>query len=126
VDDNEQLRRAIYRIVATLARRFYAEEVPVLTAPGGEKAIELVGDHDKIHGSDVKYMLITDGDMPGMRGPELVEALDEKLEGRLLVRVIASGNPDYESDANRLRAFFLRKPFGIQEFEPFIRLLFTN
>jgi len=124
VDDDHILRKAVVRWVRRSMKQLDIE-IPLLIAESGEHALELVSEHDRGLGSAVEYMLVTDGNMPGITGPELIEELEVLLEARLLVKVIASGNPDFQGDADRLGAFFIKKPDDMAAIDQHIKLFFS-
>ena len=102
VDDEESVRSIVVKI---LRRAKYN----VLEAEDGEAALRISDSHpDKID------LLISDMYMPGLRGPEVAQALAPKRPG---LRVLfMSGYADQDSRSGvPLGANFLNKPFSGKE-----------
>ncbi len=102
VDDEESVRAIVVKI---LRRAKYN----VLEAESGEAALRISDSHpDKID------LLISDMYMPGLRGPEVAQALTPKRPG---LRVLfMSGYADQDSRSGvPLGANFLNKPFSSKE-----------
>jgi len=102
VDDEESVRSIVVKI---LRRANYN----VLEAESGEAALRISDSHpDRID------LLISDMYMPGLRGPEVAQALAPKRPG---LRVLfMSGYADQDSRSGvPLGANFLNKPFSGKE-----------
>jgi two-component system cell cycle sensor histidine kinase/response regulator CckA len=102
VDDEQSVRAIVLKI---LRRANYN----VLEAENGEAALKISDSHpDKID------LLLSDMYMPGLRGPEVAEALAPKRPG---IRVLfMSGYADQDSRSGvPLGANFLNKPFSGKE-----------
>ena len=101
--DDEQSVRAI--VVKILRRAKYN----VIEAENGEAALKVADAHD----GDID-VIVTDMYMPGMRGPELVQALAPRRPG--LRALFMSGYADQDArTAVPPGANFLHKPFSGQE-----------
>jgi two-component system cell cycle sensor histidine kinase/response regulator CckA len=102
VDDEQSVRAIVLKI---LRRANYN----VLEAENGEAALKISDSHpEKID------LLLSDMYMPGLRGPEVAEALAPKRPG---IRVLfMSGYADQDSRSGvPLGANFLNKPFSGKE-----------
>jgi two-component system, cell cycle sensor histidine kinase and response regulator CckA len=102
VDDEQSVRSIVLRI---LKRAKYN----VIEADSGDAALRAAADHQgPIH------IIVTDMYMPGMRGPEVVEALSKLRPG--LKALFMSGYADQDSrTAVPEGANFLHKPFSGQD-----------
>jgi two-component system cell cycle sensor histidine kinase/response regulator CckA len=78
----------------------------VLEAPDGPAALELAGQtREDIH------LLLSDVDMPGMRGPELAKALQEqRTETR--VALMSGGGDAFDIPAMNYGWAYIEKPFA--------------
>ncbi|HEV3141545.1 MAG TPA: sigma 54-interacting transcriptional regulator, partial [Vicinamibacterales bacterium] len=111
VDDEEKLRK-------TLGRALRADGHDVVDAPGGRRALTLLGERP----FDV---LLADNMMPGMTGLELIrEYVESRVRGSSgvsddpahVILMTAHATVDSAIDAMKLGAFdYLRKPFEIDE-----------
>src|ERR1700693_6146522 len=101
--DDEQSVRAI--VVKILRRAKYN----VIEAENGEAALKIA----KAHPGKIEVVL-TDMYMPGLRGPEVVQAIAPRRRGRRAL--FMSGYADQDSrTAVPIGANFLNKPFSGQE-----------
>jgi two-component system, cell cycle sensor histidine kinase and response regulator CckA len=102
IDDEESVRSIVLKI---LRRAKYN----VIEAENGDAALKAAADHDgKID------IVITDMYMPGMRGPEVVDALSKVRPG--LRALFMSGYADQDArTAVPEGANFLPKPFSGQD-----------
>ena len=102
VDDEQSVRSIVMKI---LQRAKYK----VLEAENGEAAIRISDSHpDKID------LLISDMYMPGLRGPEVAQALAPKRPGLRIL--FMSGYADHDSRSGvPSGANFLNKPFSGKE-----------
>jgi len=120
VDDQELLLRAYERTIKVIFRNLDRPLVPTILASGYHEAVEHVAKHDEKREGNVGYMLLTDGDMLEVQGPEIIEKFDEQFGNRLLLRVLVTSEPDYKEHAKRLSAIFVEKPFDEQDLSPLI------
>jgi two-component system, cell cycle sensor histidine kinase and response regulator CckA len=99
IDDEQSVRSIVLKI---LKRAKYN----VIEAESGDAALKAAGEHQgPIH------VVVTDMYMPGMRGPEVVEALSKLRPG--LRALFMSGYTDQDSrTAVPEGANFLHKPFS--------------
>jgi len=105
VDDSDTSRR----YVALLLKLYRFD---VMTAIDGPEAIDIV-----LANPDIK-MLITDYNMPGMNGVELIQALRNKHEKTDLVIIGLSGEGQLSAKFIKNGASdFLSKPFNREEFQ---------
>lgn len=125
VDDDPHVRKAYRREFERILEDIGHESVPLLIADSGAQALELVMQADKESGAQIEYFLMTDGDMIGMAGPDVIRGLDELLQGRLLIRIICSADPRYKEEAEKLSAFFVQKPYRTEEFISLLNIYFS-
>ncbi|HEX2693812.1 MAG TPA: response regulator [Gemmatimonadaceae bacterium] len=102
IDDEQSVRSIVLKI---LRRAKYN----VIEAENGDAALKAAADHDgKID------IVVTDMYMPGMRGPEVVDALSKQRPG--LRALFMSGYADQDArTAVPEGANFLHKPFSGQD-----------
>jgi two-component system, cell cycle sensor histidine kinase and response regulator CckA len=102
IDDEQSVRSIVFKI---LRRAKYN----VIEAENGDAALKAAADHDgKID------IVVTDMYMPGMRGPEVVDALSKIRPG--LRALFMSGYADQDArTAVPEGANFLHKPFSGQD-----------
>ena len=106
VDDETVLRRNIVRVVERLLKKESCDDkIEVVEAESGEHALVNVGRIDE----DQKYCLVSDIEMPGMSGFELVESLRDRFNGRLLVKMLQSGHHFFREEAEELGCIFAPK-----------------
>jgi len=99
VDDHPHTASMLARALGT-----FQTPVEILTACGGEEALEVIGRRPP----DV---LITDFMMPGMNGLELIEKLKDGREPALTILVTAYDSPGLAATARRLKVNeYLIKP----------------
>lgn len=102
VDDEQSVRAIVLRI---LRRAHYN----VIAAENGEEALRVAAAH-----SGKIDVVVTDMYMPGMRGPQVVEALSKQRPG--LRALFMSGYADQDArTAVPPGANFLHKPFSGQD-----------
>ena len=116
VDDDKLLARAFFRRIVGLK------------LDGGYTLIQdsdPKGAAEEAVSRDAQYFLLTDTEMPGMTGLELIRELRLRLGDRLKCAVLMSGNPDYRARASEAGAnMFLAKPAGSDaEWQAFVSLL---
>lgn len=109
VEDSEFVRQAIVHLLAT-------HGFVVGSAEDGQEAYELICSSGESY-----FVLITDLDMPRMRGDELIEALN-RSSVRLSAYIVISAHTDDHPAIAQLRAchsqvplFFLPKPFDVEK-----------
>jgi len=108
VEDDPSLRRLVERLLAKLG-------YTVIVATGAEGAIA------RFTNSDIGIdLLITDVNMPGMRGPELAQRLLASRPG-LKVLYVSGSDDAIDKDLLTRRADFLQKPFSTEQFAAKIR-----
>lgn len=120
VDDQELPRRALKRILGMILREQQLTHVPIIAVEGGAEALRLVREHDEKCEGEALYLLLSDGDMPDMTGPETIESLDAMLGERLLLRALVSSNPIYRAHADRLSVTFVEKPYAAPDIRPIV------
>jgi len=108
VEDDPSLRRLVERLLSKLG-------YTVIVATGAEGAVA------RFTNSDIGVdLLITDVNMPGMRGPELAQRLLAARPG-LKVLYVSGSDDAIDRDLLTRRADFLQKPFSTEEFSKKIR-----
>ncbi len=108
VEDDPSLRRLVERLLSKLG-------YTVIVATGAEGAVA------RFTNSDIGVdLLITDVNMPGMRGPELAQRLLAARPG-LKVLYVSGSDDAIDRDLLTRRADFLQKPFSTEEFRKKIR-----
>jgi len=123
VDDEDTLGRALYRGVSRMLRDLPAEragDAAVHYIHGdGRQVLKLLEDQPRLMEGEI--LLLTDGNMPGMDGAQLIEELQKRL-GRRLTALMMSGNVhEFEADALRLGFTLLAKPLLPDTIRPFVR-----
>ena len=108
IDDSELLLRTTRRVVASDLKNLGRTDVVILIATTYDELSEELNRHEQKH-SQTSYMLITDGQMPNMNGPDVIRALNKRLGDRLDLSVIFSANHDYAGEAQKLSAHFMIK-----------------
>jgi PAS domain S-box-containing protein len=103
VDDEAGIRTSLAKVLAHLG-------YGVLLASEGAEALETL----ERHGAEVVAVLL-DLTMPGMSGPETLEAL--RLRAPALPVLLTSGYSETETASAPGAAAFLQKPYGIDELE---------
>jgi|GEM_PF-5830079 len=126
IDNDSLVKRAHHRGLSGILRALGHGATPILTAESGADALELVAREDQKLGGKTQYFLLTDGDMPGMNGPDVIRRLDGLLQHRLLMRTICSANSEYEKQAEQLTAFFLLKPCDMGELKSLLNIYFAQ
>jgi signal transduction histidine kinase/DNA-binding NarL/FixJ family response regulator len=103
VDDNEDMRRYISRLLAP--------HYEVLTAGDGTEALEVVQSHRP-------DLVLSDVSLPNMDGVRLLQAIRSQPESRTLPVILLSGHAGEESRVEGLEAGaddYLIKPFSARE-----------
>ena len=106
VDDSQTSRKLIGRLLKTF-------QLNALEAESGEEALEVLKQHPDTR------LVITDCEMPGMNGFELIKRIRRDFDKRRLaiIGVSASGNSEMSARFIKLGANdFISKPFGVEEF----------
>lgn len=111
VDDDPVLLKATLRKVGAVLRHAGADaRVEVWKAQSLQEAI---GQTEILHaafGSHGRYLLITDGNMPGGNGDQVVVKVRELLGENLSAAAIFTGNPDqFESVCRDLKVSCIEK-----------------
>ncbi len=108
VVDDERSMRDFLKIL--LVKEGYMVE----TAPNGNRALELIGEHDF-------NLVITDISMDGMNGLELLSAIKEQMPSLPVVMITAFASPDDAVFAMKNGAFdYVSKPFNVEEIKSVI------
>lgn len=103
VDDEESVRAIVTKILVKQGHK-------ILEAEHGADALRLAAGHDgKID------LLITDMYMPGLRGPEIFEKLQDTRPGIRVLYMSGYGDEDVARSGVATDHDFLRKPFTVQE-----------
>lgn len=123
VEDDSLVARSTKRNVDSILRELGAT-VEILMAANGKEAISIARELDRDHGHDLDVLLITDGNMPHMNGPEVIENLDVILGNRLRVRLLVSSDDCFKRDAEHLGASFLQKPYSRAELKKALMAFF--
>lgn len=116
VDDEPALARALVRMVG---RTPGIEECTLLHTQDPKEAVIMA-----LSQPHKTFFLITDTNMPGMTGDELIRELRGHLGDRLRRVVLASGMVENEARAKEVGAdHFLCKPFTPEDWESVRRML---
>jgi CheY-like chemotaxis protein len=109
VDDQPEVRR-------TVARLLTRQDASVLVASTGEQAVELAG-------TCAFRAVLTDFELPGLRGAELVRALRGAQPDARIVMMTGSELGDHDLQALREAGVdaFLQKPFGNDDLRGILR-----
>lgn len=116
VDDDKLSARALFRRITGLK---LDGSYTLIQDSNPKKAAE------EAISRDSQFFLLTDTEMPGMTGLELIRELRLRLGDRLERAVLMSGNPDYRARASEAGAdMFLAKPVGSDaEWQALVSLL---
>jgi two-component system, cell cycle sensor histidine kinase and response regulator CckA len=110
VEDEDAIRRVAVRVLSKAGYR-------VLEAESGDAAMALMSAPD----APRVDLLVTDMVMPGMTGPELAAALDERLPG---LRVLFTSGYSRDAVAQQFGlqgGHFISKPYGLEALERAVR-----
>jgi CheY-like chemotaxis protein len=127
VDDDVNLSHAFERQVARCFLGYGRHDIKVLVANNAEQAISIV---EEKHASqpDAEWGLLTDYDMPGRNGLELVDELDAMLKDSLVWRMVITGLLDDERKAliESRHAFAESKPIAKADLEAHLHIFLTS
>lgn len=116
VDDEPALARALVRMVGRIPG---IEECTLLHTHDPKDAVIMA-----LSQPSKTFFLITDTNMPGMTGDQLIRELRSHLGDRLRRAILASGNIENQARAKEVGAdHFLSKPFSHDDWEPVQRML---
>lgn len=123
VDDEESLGRALYRGVSRMLRDIPAEragDAAVHYIHGdGRQVLKLLEDQPRL--AEGKILLITDGNMPGMNGAQLIDELQKRLGSRLTALLMSGNVHEFQNASQRLGFLLLGKPITADHLRPFVR-----
>lgn len=112
IDDDEQIRLLLMRLLAVENLCTQAESAERALALMGEKKFDLV---------------ISDINMPGLSGLDLVPAIIEKDPDAVVIMVSGQQTIDYAIEAMRAGAFdYITKPINIDHIEAAVRRAFSH
>ena len=126
VDDDTALLSATSRIV----KRFLDSsglEAEILSAGSGLAAQGVAAAMLALH-PEAEWCLVTDYDMPGMSGAELIDALDFLLGQKLLMRLVMTGlpSPERKTEIEGKGAFIECKPVSTAQLNSYLNMFAMN
>jgi len=104
VDDDDDTREFLGLLVDVTLRREIRREAELISSESAEQALRLL---DTV--GDRKVFLVTDINMSGMNGLELLESASGKLGARLAAKAVHSGEWQLAPRAKALGANFILK-----------------
>lgn len=113
VDDHLKALLQIERAVQKILKDLGEEGTKIIRAESGFELLDRATAHDATTGMRCKYMLLTDGDMPGMDGIELIDRMRTSFGDQLIHAVVLSAGHEYKEPAEKVNAAFLYKPASI-------------
>ncbi|MEI7512742.1 MAG: response regulator [Candidatus Uhrbacteria bacterium] len=87
VDDDEMVRLMIARI-------FHLNGIPLIQASSGREALEMLHELDRSYGSVLRLMIVTDGQMPGMNGDDLIAEARKLFSHQLKAAMVLTGGTE--------------------------------
>lgn len=121
VDDDHAVRATLRRFVERFVK-VNELDAEVVSADSGARALDLTRDC-VIREPEALWCLITDYDMAGMSGSELIDAADVLLGEKLLLRLVLTGligNRRAEIEAKG--ALIDEKPFGSDKITSYLKM----
>lgn len=126
VEDDLILAKGMDRMVS----RYFIEsqrDIEVIVVNSGEDAVDRVMERIKIR-PEAEWGLLSDYDMPGMSGSELINRLDALLGDRLVWRMIVTGilDEDRRRELEAKQAFIEEKPIDKKDLESYLYMFLTT
>lgn len=126
VDDEE----TVVRVHRRVTNRYFLKNncmAEVIVASSGPEAIGLVREKRE-HFKSAKWGVLSDFNIPGMTGIELLEHLHSELGAKLIWRFILSGVLDRETmtKIRSRRGYCEEKPIDCAHFEAYLEIFISN
>lgn len=124
VDDTDFSGRSTYRWIQHLLCKLVAhgpdcDAAAHLIIGDGRDALRLLDEQPKI--AEGEILLLTDGNMPGMNGAELIDEMLERVGPRLIPVMMTGNAGDFEGAAKAIGFELFQRPVEPVELERRIR-----